>query len=483
MKTTLLTLVFIGIILAIVILLASSVIYIYTNKKQINADWPDYKCKPYVFPFAGIFVGPSTTNPMDNFRDCSWLIFKSFFDVLIAPFIEILQKIVDILTNYQQDIQNVRNMFNYMRNSMSDIATDIYNKLYDAYYRIAYMYRAFTKVFYQIFETYVSAINTMLFGFFTLGSVWNGPIGGVTRFFCFDKNTNIEMADNTYRPISQLQIGQVTKYGGKILGIYYTMVPFDDMYMIKDRVILSGSHKILNEGSWIMAREHPDALYVPDYPRHNSCLYCLTTENNIITTDVKHVIFADWEQSNYLQKQIYYASYYYLNNPNLSYKVIPVPDQLCRPIPQIQWYHSLFEESALVLMADDTVRPINQLRVGDIVRYGGKVTTVIRHVCEPDHIYKYRDVITTSASIFFDEKKNKWRSIMENNGLFSFMGRPTKVDSHCSRIMYSLLTENETFMINDLLWRDYEIFSGIAPLVEKYLDKTTSFDTYQEIPL
>ena len=119
---------------------------------MIDQNWPQYKCKPYVFPFAGWFIGPSTTDPMNNFRECSWLIFKSFFDVLIAPFIKIITMIVSILTNFNKDIQNMRKMVNYIRGSIRSIALDVYHKLWDAYYRIAYIYKSFMKVFLNIFK-------------------------------------------------------------------------------------------------------------------------------------------------------------------------------------------------------------------------------------------------------------------------------------------------------------------------------------------
>lgn len=485
MKTTLLTLVFIAIVLAIVILLITSIVYIYYNKQQINSQWPEYKCKPYVFPFAGIFIGPSTTNPMDNFRDCSWLIFKSFFNVLIMPFIDILEMIVNILTNYQEDIQNVRKMFNYIRNSYSAIATDIYNKLYDAYYRIAYMYRSFMKVFYQIFQTYVSAINTMLYGFFTLGSIWNGPIGGVTRFFCFDTNTNIEMMDGTFRLISQLDIGQYTKYGGKILGIYKTTIPFDNMYVVNNRVIVSGTHKLLDDGEWKQVSEYKDAVLLHDYPRKIKQLYCLATEYNIITTDIKDLIFADWNQCNYLQKEIYYASLYYLNNNSDVNKQIPLLQSQMNEFNDIkhfvEYYNILFDGENLVLMDDDTKKKIKDIQIGDKVKHGNKVIAVITELCNPTYVYKYKDVITTSCAIYYDNKHNRWRNIMENRNKLLY--RTTKVNIHSNQIMYSLLTENEMFMINGVLWRDYEVNANMSLIVENYIDGIMNNQINYEISL
>src|SRR3990170_7503228 len=88
-------LIFIGI--SLLSFLIYGIYYIYINKQTIDQNWPDYRCRPYVFPFAGWLIGPGTTNPVTNFRDCSWLIFKSFFDVLIAPFVNILQSILGIL--------------------------------------------------------------------------------------------------------------------------------------------------------------------------------------------------------------------------------------------------------------------------------------------------------------------------------------------------------------------------------------------------
>ena len=108
---------------------------VYVNKQKINKQWPQYRCKPYILPFAGWAVGPSGISATTNFTDCMWSINKSFFDILISPFTDILKIITDILKSIVTDIQNIRKMITYMRDNIEEIARDAQQKIWDSYCR------------------------------------------------------------------------------------------------------------------------------------------------------------------------------------------------------------------------------------------------------------------------------------------------------------------------------------------------------------
>jgi hypothetical protein len=70
---------------------------IYINKKKINKKWPQYKCRPYIIPFAGWAIGPKSVSPTSNFSECMWNTNKSMFNIMMTPFKDILNQITEIL--------------------------------------------------------------------------------------------------------------------------------------------------------------------------------------------------------------------------------------------------------------------------------------------------------------------------------------------------------------------------------------------------
>ena len=46
-------------------------------------------------------------------------------------------------------------------------------------------------IFEKLYAVFVGMVYMVYSAYMTLQSMWNGPIGGVARFLCFDKDTQI----------------------------------------------------------------------------------------------------------------------------------------------------------------------------------------------------------------------------------------------------------------------------------------------------
>jgi len=150
---------------------------IYINKIEINKSWPEYKCRPYIMPFAGWAVGPKGVSATSNFSECLWNTNKSMFDILMTPFRDILNQIIEILSGIVKDIQNIRKMVNYLSGSVEELATDVYKKIWDSYVRIAYLFKAFVRVFEKLGQVFAEMFEVMLYTIYTFGSLFNGVVG------------------------------------------------------------------------------------------------------------------------------------------------------------------------------------------------------------------------------------------------------------------------------------------------------------------
>jgi hypothetical protein len=466
-------------ILIIVVTLVYGTWTIYENKKKIDQNWSQYKCKPYIFPFAGWLVGPGTTNPGTNFRDCSWLIFKSFFDVLISPFVEILSIIVNILTNFTEDIQNLRKMVNFIRSSIRNIATDVYNKLKDTYYRLAYVYRSFMRVFSNIFKTMKFSFDSLMYTYYTLMSLWNGPIGGTARFFCFDENTPIEMEDGTFKLIKNVELNDITR-GGKVLATYKFESDCQNMYILSDNknhVIVSGSHPILEDGCWIRVENHSNAVPYPNiYP--NKYIYCLHTSTSKIYTHLNKIVFGDYDElidakDNYT---IFYNQIEHLNN---SVNVFSTDSSKKFKFKEYINMHNAisnnhfkpyFDPLTPLYLLNGKMIYIKDIKVGDILLNDGRVLGISKLSTDSNtKVYKIDlgkindllPIYCTEGTIIKNIKNNIWNQVSRN--IFSKL-----YPEYSKPIMYSILTESGTITINHLLFQDHDNNYNIQEEVDKF---------------
>lgn len=474
------------IILIIIITLIYGIYFIHQNKKNIDQNWPNYKCKPYVFPFAGWFVGPNTTNPGNNFRECSWLIFKSFFDVLISPFVKILSIIVGILTNFTQDIQNVRKMVNYIRNSIRGVAMDVYNKLKDTYYRLAYVYKSFMRVFASIFKTMKAAFNSLLYSYYTLASIWNGPIGGSARFFCFDPTTPILMKDGSFKLIKDIELGDETK-GGKVLATYKFESTPNEMYKLYDPIdnkkyiIVSGSHLIKEQNKWIRIKDSiHSVLYSIGNGRYNEpYVYTLRTSESMIFTHLDNMILKDFDEINTrkINYSIFRNQIEYLNLPDNIKHIFEIKDyspfHYCSG--ESDYFHPYFDGNNRIKLDDETEKLIKNINIGDKLLCSGKVLGVSKLLVENTPIYKmdipidyFNKINFTQGTICKNISNNQWQ-IAEQN-IFS-----QKDNNYKEKFMYSLFTENGHIIINHIKFQDhdngYQLQDKVDKFVMDYLNK------------
>ena len=432
--------------------------YVLENKKQIDQNWPQYKCRPYIFPFAGVLIGPNTTNPVDNFRDCSWLIFKSFFDVLISPFVQILTVIVSILTNFTNDIQNIRKMVSYMRSSIRSIAMDIYAKMKDAYYRLAFVYKSFMKVFASMFKTMQASYSTLLYSYYTMASMWNGPIGGAARFFCFDENTPIKMFDGSLKPISQIRLDDITQ-GGKVLGCYtFANTADQKMYLINGDMV-SGSHMILENDKWIRVQDSLGAEVVA-YSK-KKYIYSLQTAYSVIYTPTN--IFRDYDEinDNSIKFNIYLNQLTNLNNAQHQRVAEYIPIYNSKPV--VHTFKPLFDPYTPITLTNNKTKYIKNIEIGDILSVAGKVLGIVQ--CRRNKIPMYQTKTGVTCS----------------HGTVLYTGSswtPVNVEPHSLLLLdytedtlYSLLTESGTIFINYMTFRDHDINHLFEPIVNKYIVK------------
>lgn len=371
----------IPIIIAIIIVIylfyyfAKGIYFVLENKKTINSQWATYRCKPYVLPFAGWLVGPSSTSATDNFTQCAYSMQKSFFEVFSQDYLASLNTLSSIVADQEAAIQDIRNMANYMRNSMATMAQDVYQKLYDAYYRISSLFGVFLGAFSSLLTLFQSVFSTLLYAYYAFESIQNGPIGGVGKFFCFDGATKIVTFNGIPRSIRKLKIGDKLLNNARVTGVFKVRSPrFIYNYM---GILVTGDHKVYENTSKdpIKVCESSNAYkqqYTEDY------IYCVNTSDHLIHVESP--------------------------NPSLPKPIIKFAD--FAETADMNWYRNAHQNFVDIPISPDLL--YYQWGVFDKISLNKNptwVTQVQVEAGENASIYEYRGNVLTGTAIVYDDGK------------------------------------------------------------------------------
>lgn len=418
---------------------------VYLNKQKINKQWPQYRCKPYILPFAGWAIGPSGTSGTSNFINCMWNINKTFFEVLMSPFNEILEMITKILKNIIGDIQNIRKMITYMRDNLEEIARDALQKIWDAYERIAYLFRTILRVFEKLGNVFKDLFDVLLYGFYTLASIWNGPIGGIADFFCFDGNTLINMNNNMKKKIKYIKLNEKLEDNNKVIGKIKFMGKNTEMYNYKG-VIISGEHLVKENGKWLRIMNSKLSKKLDKYDEN--IIYCLITENAKIK--IGDIIFSDYVETD--NKNTIEDIYNYILNllnktRNKKYRI----ENECIEM------QSGLEGKTKIMMINGEYKKIKDIKINDETYYG-KVLSKSKIMT--DNKYKYKDTIMSGNIII--NKENIWIPICNEVG-------SKKIESN--KYLYNIITNGSMIQTDKFLVRDFGQINdkNTNKIIDKYI--------------
>lgn len=106
-----------------------------------------------------------------------------------------------------------------------------------------------------------------------------------------------------------------------------------------------------------------------------------------------------------------------------------------------------FTENQLVDMADGSKKLIQDIKLGDVLKFGGKVYSLSQSVVSAETVFDYNSVLVTESHPVFE------------NGKFvrvgdSLLGKPANLVGNT--IVYSLCNDNHRIVINDVIFSDYD---------------------------
>ena len=119
----------------VIFIFMSAVTYfqIQNTLLDVKRDWPEYRCRPDVMPFAGWINAPEGVSPMEytkqNFMECSANTTKGVFDRRMSMVYVIFNVIMGIFKNILGVIEKFRLLFNRMRDALKDIFLSVFYRI------------------------------------------------------------------------------------------------------------------------------------------------------------------------------------------------------------------------------------------------------------------------------------------------------------------------------------------------------------------
>ena len=166
----------------VIFIFMSAVTYFQVQNKilQVKRDWPEYRCRPDVMPFAGWINAPDGVSPMEytkqNFMECSSNSTKGVFDRPMSMVYAIFNVVMGIFKNILEVIEKFRILFNRMRDALKNIFLTVFYRIQNILIPIQNMLIKMVDFFEKIkgiLATFLLTFVGVLWSFYSLiGSIY-----------------------------------------------------------------------------------------------------------------------------------------------------------------------------------------------------------------------------------------------------------------------------------------------------------------------
>ena len=467
----------------------------YFRKKigDVKKVWGKEKCNPFYMPLAGLVNPQKGVKQLDtisrNFTTCTTDLLTEIIGIALAPANYAAATIVETLKYLANTIDNIRKLFNYIRNRLYEITSQLMNRILNSIIPIISHITHMKTIFAKIAGVATSALYTLIGTIFAIKSAlgtlttlciialiifaaaiiimwimpWTWWIAiPWTAFFlmisipvsimlywlvaitgqgtsnsmpanpCFDKHTIIKTKTGD-KYIKDIKIGEELLDGSIVTATIKSSIQDAQMYKLHD-VLVTGQHFVFlpNEG-WVHVKEHPKSERVWLY--NEPFVYCLNTTDKRIR--IGNNIFLDWDD---------------ITDADIAEL------KKHKSIEHLQQLNGGFVGDTMIEMIDGTFSRMDSIKIGDALKYGIKVVgTVEIDGTKMRNMKKFtinQTTVTGGSNLQIIDKYLGNISTLDINGK----------DVNKSDKLYHLVTDMKTMTIGNIRFRDYngalEIYYG-----------------------
>jgi hypothetical protein len=397
-------------IFTLVLLVLLILLFTIGNLQEIAKNFHKYRCNPIIMPFAANY-GYDT---QENFNYCLTAIFNVKAAEIFTPIYALLGQFTNLVTLIMNVALGIRKLFSNFLLGVNSFIRNVRDRIQGLLFNVRMSFLKLNNLMGRVYGTMYAVI---WMGTSALTAGMNVSDNSLVKFlmeFCFDPSTPVQMADGSYKPISALVIGDKLASTPADKSPRVTSVfrfAGENTPMVKlHGVVLSAQHYVFH-GTWMEARNHPDAEPVASIPE----LVCLNVTGNQFKV-ANGLLVADYDEHE--SADVVHATQRLalqrLNGPNADEEE-PVDD-----------YSLGIDGKAEVFMKDGTWKALQTIQLGEEVLNGGKVLGIVKEEC--DNTVEIDGYSLAAAQTIFDG--TKWKRA-------THMGKETTKES---KHLYQLIT-------------------------------------------
>lgn len=267
-------------------------IYYFMKLKEIQDNWPVYRCNPMFMPFSD--------NIQQDFVYCVQNMQSSFMGYLLQPLTYVTTILASLGGEFTEAINNVRSMFNKIRNFVSSIIQNIFGVFLNLVIEFQKVTIGIKDLLGKTIGIMVTLMYVMDGSVKTMQSTWNGPPGQMVQALghCFDPATPIKLMDGRIVKMKDVNLGDTLEDGGKVLSTMKIandkkekLYRFEKSGVNDSNIYVTGSHLIYEKGKFICVKDHPNAYL--ENEKKLKYFSCLITDTHRIK--IGKEVFWDWE--------------------------------------------------------------------------------------------------------------------------------------------------------------------------------------------
>lgn len=313
----------------------------------IRSNWADRRCELPIMMMAGLLKPPEDTRSRiefssDNFSFCIDKIITNVVRIGSAPLVGLIKQQVNTTASFAGPINNVRGMISngvttfgqmldkqyrqysaisasvlktwkHLAFAMGRIQGIVISLVYTGlsvstlvHNFIDFMFKSIT-IFLSLLIVMLILLWFVLFPYIPLilsvivimVSAGVGSAAGMAGAFCIDPEANVILSDGKLKPLKEIKVGDLIKSNtteenyvtGKLT------VDTSTTSLVKlEGILMSGSHSIKYNDTWILAKDHPLAKTVETkLPK----LICLNTSQHEVILrgpNNTNLTVSDWEE-------------------------------------------------------------------------------------------------------------------------------------------------------------------------------------------
>jgi hypothetical protein len=269
------------------------IIYV-TSVQEIKKNWALYRCNPMYMPLSD--------NVQADFAHCVQNIQMVTMGGILKPLTSITSGLTDLMSGLGSDLANIGTMIATLKNSLGGVFGGIFavfTGMVVGFQKISLNLKDMMGKNVGVIAVFVNILDT---SFKTMGSMWNGPTGGLVRSLgkCFHPEIKVQLENGRIVCMKDLNLGDVLVNGSIVEAVMKINNRTDpeQLYVLKGRgvgnadIYVTGSHMIYDEitKKFIRVNEYLSADFTSNQTDWFSCL--ITSDHKI---QIGSELFWDWE--------------------------------------------------------------------------------------------------------------------------------------------------------------------------------------------